>query len=193
MESNFYKDINANLREANRDKILPFFPYLKLLLTAFEKLVGKKKQRNCESEKRKKERKKERKERKKARKEKKKDGGGRRRIIAQAPKVLDLWRGVKLDLKKMYPLNTTVVWWGISSCTPKKTVAEGFMGASGVRTLFRIIPKSAISIMSFSAFKGEEEYILPPGTQLYVDSVSTDKSGLTTVVLRENVTEKLVA
>lgn len=147
MESNFYKDINANLREVNRTKIEPFFPYLRLLLSAFQKLV---------------------------------------------PKPLDLWRGVKLDLKKMYPLKQTVVWWGISSCTPKKAVAEGFMGSSGTRTLFRIVPKCAISIMSFSAFKGEEEYILPPGTQLHVESLTTDSSGLTTVVLQEIITEKLV-
>jgi len=147
MESKFYKDINANLREVNRTKILPFFPYLRLLLAAFEKL---------------------------------------------APKPLDLWRGVKLDLKKMYPVKQTVVWWGISSCTPKKAVAEGFMGTSGTRTLFRIMPKCAISIMSFSAFKGEEEFILPPGTHLLVESLTTDSSGLTTVVLREMTTDKLV-
>jgi hypothetical protein len=147
MESNFYKDVNAHLRDTNRTKIQPFFPYLRLLLSAFEKL---------------------------------------------APKPLDLWRGVKLDLRKMYPLKQTIVWWGISSCTPKKSVAEGFMGASGIRTLFRIMPKCAISIMSFSAFKGEEEYILPPGTQLLVESLTTDSSGLTTIVLRENIIEKLV-
>jgi len=147
MESRFYKDINANLREVNRAKIQPFFPYLRLLLSAFQKL---------------------------------------------APKPADLWRGVKLDLKKMYPLKETVVWWGISSCTPKRGVAEGFMGTSGTRTLFRIMPKCAISIMSFSAFKGEEEFILPPGTQLHVDSLVTDSSGLTTIVLRELITDKLV-
>jgi len=147
MESKFYKDVNANLREVNRTKIQPFFPYLRLLLAAFQKL---------------------------------------------APKSTDLWRGVKLDLKKMYPVKETVVWWGISSCTPKKAVAEGFMGASGVRTLFRVVPKSAISIMQFSAFKGEEEYILPPGTQLLVESSTTESSGLTTIVLKENTLEKLV-
>jgi len=147
MESKFYKDINANLREVNRTKIQPFFPYLRLLLSAFQKL---------------------------------------------APKPVDLWRGVKLDLKKMYPIKQTVVWWGISSCTPKKGVAEGFMGTSGIRTLFRIMPQCAISIMSFSAFKGEEEFILPPGTQLHVESLNTDSSGLTTIVLQEKITDKLV-
>jgi len=147
MESQFYRDINANLRDVDRTKIQPFFPYLRLLLSAFQKL---------------------------------------------SPEPQDLWRGVKLDLRKMYPLKQTVVWWGISSCTPKKGVAEGFIGTSGIRTLFRIVPKSSISIKSFSAFKGEDEFILPPGTQLYVDSLSTDSSGLTTIVLQEKIIGKLV-
>jgi uracil DNA glycosylase len=107
------------------------------------------------------------------------------------PVLLDLWRGVKLDLRSTYVVSTTVTWWGISSCTPKQSVAQGFMGATGSRTLFKIEPKSATSIMAFSAFTEEEEYILPPGTQLFVKSSTTDKSGLTTVVLQE-VEGKLV-
>eukprot|EP00808_Paulinella_micropora_P027859 g78125.t1 len=147
MESHFYRDLNATLREADRDKVEVFFPYLRLLLSAMKKL----KTNNIE-----------------------------------------LYRGVKLNLRKLYPKGQTIVWWGISSCSPKKHVAEGFMGSSGDRTMFRILSKSAVSIMPMSAFKGEEEYILAPGTQLVVDSV-TSQAGLHTIVLREDDITKRVS
>eukprot|EP00457_Paulinella_chromatophora_P004058 gb/GEZN01004068.1/.p1 GENE.gb/GEZN01004068.1/~~gb/GEZN01004068.1/.p1 ORF type:complete len:552 (+),score=86.71 gb/GEZN01004068.1/:217-1872(+) len=146
MESHFYRDLNASLREAKRDLVRPFFPYLRLLLTAIHNLKSH---------------------------------------------SIELWRGVRLNLKDLYPKGSTIVWWGISSCSPKRSVAEGFMGFSGERTLFQILPKTAVSIMPLSAFQSEEEYVLAPGTQLFVDSVTT-ASGLTTVILREKDITKLV-
>ncbi|MFC7484971.1 hypothetical protein ACFQX7_39865 [Luedemannella flava] len=51
-----------------------------------------------------------------------------------------LWRGVRLDLRSQYPVNQTVTWWGVSSCTSKLSVAQAFMGGRGKRTLFEVTP-----------------------------------------------------
>jgi uracil DNA glycosylase len=96
-----------------------------------------------------------------------------------------LWRGVALDLRAQYPRGGSVIWWGVSSCTAKMSVALGFLGAKGRRMLFEIKPLLAISIGRYSAFTGEDEYILPPGTQLKVMDVQNEPGGLCTVQLTE--------
>ncbi|MFJ8128319.1 ADP-ribosyltransferase domain-containing protein [Streptomyces hydrogenans] len=96
-----------------------------------------------------------------------------------------LWRGVALDLRGQYPLGSTVTWWGVSSCTSELGVARSFLGSRGKRTLFEVTPTRAVGIRSFSAFTGEEEYILAPGTQLEVTDVKAERGGLCTVKLRE--------
>ncbi|MFG2332674.1 ADP-ribosyltransferase domain-containing protein [Streptomyces sp. NPDC048604] len=96
-----------------------------------------------------------------------------------------LWRGVALDLRRQYPLGETVTWWGVSSCTSELNVARAFLGSRGKRTLFEVTPARAVGIRSFSAFTGEEEYILAPGTQLKVTDVTTERGGLCTVKLSE--------
>jgi uracil DNA glycosylase len=104
-----------------------------------------------------------------------------------------LWRGVRTDLRAQYPVGRTVTWWGVSSCTSKPSVARGFMGGMGRRTLFEVTPDRAVGIRHLSAFTGEEEYLLPPGTQLRVTGVSTDRGGLSTVRLEEVPGARLVA
>ncbi|MER8046750.1 ADP-ribosyltransferase domain-containing protein [Streptomyces sp. NPDC094032] len=96
-----------------------------------------------------------------------------------------LWRGVGLDLRRQYPVGGTVTWWGVSSCTSQLSVARSFLGSRGKRTLFEVTPARAVGIRSFSAFTGEEEYILAPGTQLEVTDVTTERGGLSTVKLKE--------
>ncbi|MEV7278788.1 ADP-ribosyltransferase domain-containing protein [Streptomyces sp. NPDC093111] len=96
-----------------------------------------------------------------------------------------LWRGVGLDLRRQYPVGETVTWWGVSSCTSELSVARAFLGSRGKRTLFEVTPARAVGIRSFSAFTGEEEYILAPGTQLEVTDVTTERGGLSTVKLTE--------
>ncbi|MFF8601323.1 ADP-ribosyltransferase domain-containing protein [Streptomyces sp. NPDC015232] len=96
-----------------------------------------------------------------------------------------LWRGVALDLRRQYPLGSTVTWWGISSCTSELGVARAFLGSRGRRTLFEVTPARAVGIRRFSAFTGEEEYLLAPGTQLKVTDVTTERGGLCTVKLTE--------
>jgi uracil DNA glycosylase len=96
-----------------------------------------------------------------------------------------LYRGVSMDLRAQYPAGQTVTWWGVSSCTSKLSVAKAFLGGRGKRTLFEVTPVRAVGIRRFSAFTGEEEFILTPGTQLKVTDVQTERGGLCTVRLTE--------
>ncbi|MFH8384128.1 ADP-ribosyltransferase domain-containing protein [Kitasatospora sp. NPDC018058] len=114
--------------------------------------------------------------------------------VSQLPaRTEPLWRGVSLDLRKQYPLGRTVTWWGVSSCTSKLGVAQSFLGSRGKRTLFEVRPLRAAGIQRFSAFTGEEEFILLPGTQLEVTDVRTQRGGLCTVTLTELAEEPLVS
>lgn len=104
-----------------------------------------------------------------------------------------LWRGVSLDLRAQYPVGRTVTWWGVSSCTPELSVARAFLGGRGRRTLFEVTPHRAVGIRNFSAFTGEEEFILSPGTQLKVTGVEAERGGLCTVRLTELADQTLVS
>ncbi|MEV3987498.1 ADP-ribosyltransferase domain-containing protein [Streptomyces sp. NPDC049837] len=104
-----------------------------------------------------------------------------------------LWRGVSLDLRAQYPLGRTVTWWGVSSCTSELSVARAFLGSRGKRTLFEVVPARAVGIRSFSAFTGEEEFLLMPGTQLKVTDVKAERGGLCTVRLTELEEQPLVS
>ncbi|MFC0598839.1 ADP-ribosyltransferase domain-containing protein [Streptomyces palmae] len=139
-ESGFYRDINAVLRSADRGRVVPYLPYLRLLFSAVSGLPAQ---------------------------------------------TRPLWRGVALDLRRQYPVGQTVTWWGVSSCTSELSVARSFLGSRGKRTLFEVTPARAVGIRSFSAFTGEEEYILAPGTQLEVTDVRAERGGLCTVKLTE--------
>src|SRR5207302_1416181 len=135
-ESVFYRELNARLRDPDRTRVTPYFPYLRLFFSALLRLRGHKG---------------------------------------------SLWRGVALDLRGQYPQGGTVTWWGVSSCTSKLSVAQGFLGSRGRRMLFEVRPVLAVGIRSYSAFTGEEEYILAPGAQLQVTDVKGERSGLCVV------------
>ncbi|MBV2155580.1 ADP-ribosyltransferase domain-containing protein [Kitasatospora sp. SUK 42] len=114
--------------------------------------------------------------------------------VSQLPvRTEPLWRGVSLDLRRQYPLGRTVTWWGVSSCTSKLGVAQSFLGSRGKRTLFEVRPRRAAGIQRFSAFTGEEEFILLPGTQLEVTDVQAQRGGLCTVTLTELAEGPLVS
>ncbi|MFD0074753.1 macro domain-containing protein [Streptomyces sp. NPDC127166] len=147
-ESAFYREINAVLRSPDRERLVPYLPYLRLLFSA----------------------------------------------VAELPvRTEPLWRGVALDLRSQYPLGRTVTWWGVSSCTSEPSVARSFLGSRGRRTLFEVTPARAVGIRRFSAFTGEEEYILTPGTRLKVTEVTTERGGLCTVRLSELEGQGLVS
>ncbi|MET7754658.1 ADP-ribosyltransferase domain-containing protein [Streptomyces sp. NPDC005389] len=139
-ESAFYREINAVLRSPDRERVIPYLPYLRLLFSAMGSLPAQ---------------------------------------------TRPLWRGVALDLRAQYPLGQTVTWWGVSSCTSELGVAKAFLGSRGRRTLFEVTPARAVAIRRFSAFTGEEEYILAPGTRLKVTEVKAERGGLCTVRLTE--------
>jgi hypothetical protein len=147
-ESSFYRQLNATLRDANRTRVAPYFPYLRLFFAALSRLQGRRE---------------------------------------------SLWRGVALDLRPQYPQGGTVTWWGVSSCTSKRSVAQAFLGGHGRRMLFEVVPVQAVGIRNYSAFTGEEEYILAPGTQLQVLDVRSERSGLCTVKLEELAGRRLVS
>ncbi|WP_338498177.1 ADP-ribosyltransferase domain-containing protein [Streptomyces sp. SJL17-4] len=147
-ESAFYREINAVLRSPDRERLVPYLPYLRLLFSAVESLPAQ---------------------------------------------TRPLWRGVALDLRSQYPLGQTVTWWGVSSCTSELGVAKAFLGSRGRRTLFEVTPARAVAIRRFSAFTGEEEYILAPGTQLTVTEVKAERGGLCTVRLTELEGQGLVS
>ncbi|MEV8093181.1 ADP-ribosyltransferase domain-containing protein [Kitasatospora sp. NPDC085879] len=114
--------------------------------------------------------------------------------VSQLPvRTAPLWRGVSLDLRSQYPLGRTVTWWGVSSCTSEPGVARAFMGSRGRRTLFEVVPARAVGIRDFSAFTGEEEFILLPGTQLEVTDVKSERGGLCTVTLTEVAEQTVVS
>jgi uracil DNA glycosylase len=104
-----------------------------------------------------------------------------------------LYRGVAKDLRADYPVGRTITWWGVSSCTSNLAVARGFLGGQGRRMLFEITPRAAVSIKAFSAFKGEDEYVLGPGTRLAVSEVRHQPDGLSLVRLTELAEARLVA
>jgi hypothetical protein len=103
-----------------------------------------------------------------------------------------LYRGVAADLRKHYPKGEIITWWGVSSCTAKRSVATSFLGSKGKRTLFEVRAARAVSIRRYSAFTGEDEYLLAPGTQLIVSDVKAEKDGLCTVQLAESPGTPLV-
>eukprot|EP01062_Namystynia_karyoxenos_P065472 TRINITY_DN590_c0_g1_i2.p2 TRINITY_DN590_c0_g1~~TRINITY_DN590_c0_g1_i2.p2 ORF type:complete len:173 (+),score=68.72 TRINITY_DN590_c0_g1_i2:1-519(+) len=145
MEHQFYRSLNAAMRDNDRSQAAPFFLYLRLLFDALAQVEAK--------------------------------------LGKSKPKTLH--RGVNLDLAADHPVGQEVYWWGASSCTTEKSVALGFLGCSGKRTLFHVTPLSAVPIRDFSAFRGEEEWLLRPGTRLRVDKVQTQTGGLTEVHLTE--------
>ncbi|WP_267501545.1 ADP-ribosyltransferase domain-containing protein [Streptomyces flavotricini] len=147
-ESAFYREINAVLRSADRTRVTPYLPYLRLLFSAVSGLPAH---------------------------------------------TQPLWRGVSLDLRAQYPVGRTVTWWGVSSCTSQLNVARSFLGSRGKRTLFEVTPAKAVGIRRFSAFTGEEEYILAPGTRLKVTDVKSERGGLCTVRLTETDEAPLVS
>jgi hypothetical protein len=104
-----------------------------------------------------------------------------------------LWRGVALDLRQQYPEGGTITWWGVSSCTSRLSVAQGFLGSRGRRMLFEVTPLQAVGIRTYSAFTGEEEFVLPPGSRFKVIAVKIDRDGLCTVRLKQLADQQLIS
>eukprot|EP00698_Gefionella_okellyi_P004356 TRINITY_DN14028_c0_g1_i1.p1 TRINITY_DN14028_c0_g1~~TRINITY_DN14028_c0_g1_i1.p1 ORF type:complete len:285 (+),score=36.64 TRINITY_DN14028_c0_g1_i1:58-912(+) len=106
-----------------------------------------------------------------------------------------VYRGVRGNLSSQYPKGTDGVWWAFSSCTKSVEALESplFCGQEGDRTVFAIRNVSGVCITDFSAFKNEDEVLLPAGFQFQVDSIADMGHGLRIVQLSEKRSEfKLV-
>ena len=137
-----YFALNATLRDENRNKLKPWFSYLKLFLTALSRLPSN-----------------------------------------QRP----IYRGITRDLRKDYQKGQTIIWWSFSSCTLTMDVLnnEQFLGSEGARTLFTIESSSGKDIRKHSAFKNEDEVLLPAARQFEVLACMSQGGGLNIVQLRE--------
>jgi hypothetical protein len=87
-----------------------------------------------------------------------------------------LWRGVGVDLFSSYKVGSTIIWWGVSSCTTVEKVARDFMNGCGDgATLLTIDTTTSCEISDLSFYQNEAESILLPGTQLEV--VKSERKG----------------
>jgi len=84
-------------------------------------------------------------------------------------KTKTLWRGIGVDLFPTYKVGSTVIWWGVSSCTSNQKVARDFMAGCGEGATFLTIETTtACDIAEVSFYANEAESLLLPGTQLEV-------------------------
>jgi len=96
-----------------------------------------------------------------------------------------LWRGIGVDLSESYKVGSIITWWGVSSCTSEKKVAQDFMQGCGDKATFLTVEtKTACDISELSFYSNEAESILLPGTQLEV--IKSEKMGKNAAItLRE--------
>jgi len=98
-----------------------------------------------------------------------------------------VWRGVGVDLSDQYKVDSTITWWGVSSCTSDINVAKNFMkGCGGACTLLTIKSHTAADISEITFFGNEKENLLAPGTRLKVVS-ATKKGKVAEITLEELV------
>lgn len=83
-----------------------------------------------------------------------------------------LWRGISVDLydHPQYAVGKTVTWWGVSSTTSDKSVAQNFAASCGKCTMLTLEAKTAADISALSFYSNEKESLLLPGTMLKVKS-----------------------
>ncbi|CAF4336270.1 unnamed protein product [Adineta steineri] len=81
-----------------------------------------------------------------------------------------VYRGIKLDLSKEYPVGETIVWSGFSSCTTSINFVQSelFLGTTGPRTIFSITCYFGKDIGNHSYYSSENETVIFPPTQFKV-------------------------
>lgn len=109
--------------------------------------------------------------------------------LHRLPKVGNrtVYRGIKLNMAGMFPVNSTHTWWAFSSCTTTINTLEEeqFFGKSGTRTLFTIECFNGRDIRQHSYIKRENEILLLPGTQLKVVACLTPSTDFNIIQLKE--------
>jgi len=138
-----YLMINIALQNADRQTLLPYFKYLKLLLTGLIKLP--------------------------------------------CVPVQTVWRGVSKDLTKIFPPQTRVTWWTLSSCITSLVLLENNMYLSNKdeRTLFSVDIINGRNIRAHSHFDTEDEILILPGTCMEVVSQFSSVPGINIIHLRQ--------
>lgn len=104
-----------------------------------------------------------------------------------------VFRGVKHFIEsehEKYKENTTVFWWGFSSCSREREISEDdhFIGEAGktTRTLFIINCLNGKDISNHSYYKEKEsEVLLLPATTVQVVEYERTENGLHTIYLQE--------
>jgi hypothetical protein len=105
-----------------------------------------------------------------------------------------LYRGVKEDLREDYArVGQLTPWWAFSSTTRDQAVLanETFAGYTGERTCFHIKACAAFDISRYSAYRGEGELLLAPGTVLEVRGTFSSGPGIYTITLVQQPFHKL--
>mmetsp|Transcript_23653 Transcript_23653/g.55145 ORF Transcript_23653/g.55145 Transcript_23653/m.55145 type:complete len:518 (-) Transcript_23653:109-1662(-) len=97
-----------------------------------------------------------------------------------------LWRGLSVDLHEnpQYKVGNTVTWWGVTSTTADKKVAENFAKGCGKCTVVTLETETSSDISEITFYSNEKESLLAPGTQLLVQS-NTRKGNVTEITLKE--------
>jgi hypothetical protein len=98
-----------------------------------------------------------------------------------------VYRGVKLDLRREYPVGKTIIWWAFSSCTDTLSTLESeqFLGKKGVRTIFVIKCSTGKNIANHSRFSNEGEILLLPATKFIVTSSISPAPNFYMIELKE--------
>jgi len=79
-----------------------------------------------------------------------------------------VFRGIKLDLSRVFKRNSYHVWWNLTSCTDLISGISEFLDIAGPRTLLDISTYRGVKISEHSIYPHESEVILLPGTNLKV-------------------------
>lgn len=103
------------------------------------------------------------------------------------PVCRTVYRGVRRDIGEEYQKGNMIIWWGFSSCTLTMDVlnSDQFLGSNGPRTLFAIECNSGRDIREHSAFKHENEVILPAARQFQVVACVPQGKNLNIIQLKE--------
>jgi hypothetical protein len=92
--------------------------------------------------------------------------------IYKLPQVSDMaYRGVPKDICADFEPGKKKVWWAMSSSTKRIDVLQNALfggAASGPRTMIHISTCAAFDISPYSAFRGEDELLLAPGSTFQV-------------------------
>ena len=108
--------------------------------------------------------------------------------LARLPSVKrTVFRGVQGIITEPYKINSTAVWWGVSSCADNinTLTSPSICGTDGKRTLFIITCLHGRSIRNHSFFPFEDEILLTPGSYFQIKGRYDSSDDLHIVQLEE--------